>query len=287
MGQLKLLRTTAELRQWRQDQGEDVGFVPTMGNLHQGHISLLSTSLKEHAASVLSIFVNPTQFGPNDDFARYPRTLDADMTLAQAELERHSGKSLAVFAPQDPQEIYPVGFSTVIKVPTLDGFLEGALRPGHFEGVATVVYLLFRQVLPRTAYFGRKDYQQYRVIKRMARDLELPVRVKGMPIVRDEHGLALSSRNQYLSAEERSLALHLVRTLREAERRLGGESRRAAEVQRWLEELKGQDSRWQYLELREARSLGEKLPAKGKAVLLAVLKVGPVRLLDNLEVELA
>ena len=283
---MKILRSTADFIEWRHLQGEDIGFVPTMGNLHAGHISLLETSLKEHATSVLSIFVNPTQFGPADDFDRYPRTLDADAKLAEAALKKYPGKQLVIFAPAAPSEIYPPGFGSAISVPSLDGFLEGALRPGHFTGVATVVYLLLSLVKPRSAYFGRNDYQQYRVIKRMVRDLALPVRVKGMPIVRDEHGLALSSRNQYLSTDERQTALHLIRTLKEAERRLGGESKNAPQVRSWMQKQMNEDSRWQYLEVREARGLGENLPAKGKVVFLAVLKVGPVRLLDNLEVEL-
>lgn len=257
-----------------------------MGNLHAGHMSLLETSLKEHESSVLSIFVNPTQFGEKDDFARYPRTLDADAQLAQQLLSKHSHRELAIFAPATPAEIYPEGFSSVVSVPKLDGFLEGKFRPGHFDGVATVVYLLFQLVKPRTAYFGRKDYQQYRVIKRMARDLELPVRVKGMPIVRDEHGLALSSRNQFLSPDERAAALHLIRTLEEARRRLGAEARNIPATRQWMEQLLSQDARWQYLELREARTLSETILPKNKVVLLGLLKLGSVRLLDNLEMTL-
>jgi pantoate--beta-alanine ligase len=282
---VRIIRSTAEFIDWRLKHSDDVGFVPTMGNLHAGHMSLLETSLKEHSTSVLSIFVNPTQFGPNDDFDRYPRTLEADALLAESLLKKHPGRELVVFAPANPQEIYPEGFGSAISVPSLDGFLEGALRPGHFTGVATVVYLLFSLVKPRTAYFGRKDYQQYRVIKRMVRDLALPIRIKGMPIIRDEHGLALSSRNQYLSSEERENALYLIRTLKEAERRLGKETKNAETVKSWMNEQKNKDSRWQYLELREARSLSEKIPARGKLVMLAVLKVGTVRLLDNLEIE--
>lgn len=268
------------------EQGRDVGFVPTMGNLHAGHISLLEASLKDHPVSVLSIFVNPTQFGANDDFAKYPRTLEQDKSLVEKLLQQYPGKTVAIFAPTSSEEIYPPGFATVIKVPALDGFLEGSFRPGHFEGVATVVYLLFSLVKPRTAYFGRKDYQQYRVIKRMARDLELPIHVKGLSIVRDENGLALSSRNQYLSKDEKDSALHLYRTLFEAKRLLAGEANRVDGVRKWIATEMGKDPRWQYLEVREARTLSETLPKKGKAVILGVLKVGSVRLLDNLEMEL-
>lgn len=283
---MKLVRTAQELHEWRTGTGDDVGFVPTMGNLHQGHMSLLEASLRERQISVLSIFVNPTQFGPSDDFARYPRTLEQDCRLAEELQRKYPQRELVIFAPADPQEIYPEGFGTQVSVPSLDGFLEGASRPGHFTGVATVVYLLFQLVKPRTAYFGRKDYQQYRVIKRMTRDLGLPIHIKGLPIVRDAQGLALSSRNQYLDATEKELALHISRTLREAAQRLGGSAANAASVREWLRALVAQDPRWNYLELREARSLGEQLPPTGRAVFLGVLKVGSVRLLDNLEVEL-
>ncbi len=282
-----LLRTTQELRAWRLTQKESVGFVPTMGNLHQGHLSLLEASLREHPVSVLSIFVNPTQFGPNDDFARYPRTLEADKTLVEGLAAGYPERTIAIFAPASSAEIYPAGFGSLIRVPALDGFLEGAFRPGHFDGVATVVYLLFSLVKPRTAYFGRKDYQQYRVIKRMARDLELPVHVKGLSIIRDQFGLALSSRNQYLSAEQKDAALILYRTLAEAKKRLAGEARRSEDVRRYLAECVRRDKNWQYLELREARTLSEAIPGKGKVVLLGVYLMGGVRLLDNLESEIA
>lgn len=283
---MRLIRTAQELQQWRIGVSDDVGFVPTMGNLHQGHMSLLEASLRERQTSVLSIFVNPTQFGPNDDFARYPRTLEHDCQLATELLKKYPNRDLVIFAPADPTEIYPEGFSTEVSVPALDGFLEGAARPGHFTGVATVVYLLFQLVKPRTAYFGRKDYQQYRVIKRMARDLGLAIHVKGLPIIRDEQGLALSSRNQYLEASERELALHISRTLKDAALRLGGRAANAASVRAWLSSLVASDPRWNYLELRDARTLKEHLPQTGRAVFLGVLKVGSVRLLDNLEVEL-
>ncbi|MBY0518774.1 MAG: pantoate--beta-alanine ligase [Bacteriovoracaceae bacterium] len=284
--QLKIVKNSQDLRLWRKEQTDDVGFVPTMGNLHTGHMSLLEASLKEHEASVISIFVNPTQFGPNDDFAKYPRTLEADVAKCAELLKKYPNKKLVIFAPSEPQEIYPAGFSTEIHVPALDGFLEGAFRPGHFTGVATVVYLLFQLVKPRVAYFGRKDYQQYRVIKRMARDLEIPVRVKGMPIIRNSEGLALSSRNQYLSKDDSQSALFLHHTLLEVARRISGESKRVEEAREWIKNLLEKDTRFQYLEIREARTLSEKIPSKGKVVVLGLLKMNQVRLLDNLEVEI-
>jgi pantoate--beta-alanine ligase len=283
---MKLLRTTTELINWRHGETRSVGFVPTMGNLHEGHISLLEAALKEHPVAVLSIFVNPTQFGPTEDFTRYPRTLDQDLAHVVALMTRHPGREVVVYAPADPAEVYPAGFATVVAVPALSHFLEGAIRPGHFEGVATVVYLLFQLVKPRTAYFGRKDYQQYRVVKRMARDLGLAIHVKGLAIVRSAEGLALSSRNQYLSEAERVDALILVRTLRDMQQRLGGTAANAPAVRAWASEILAHDPRWQYLEVREARHLGEDLPRKGKVVFLGVLKLGAVRLLDNIEGEL-
>ncbi len=284
---MKVFRTTGEFLEWRASvKDATVGFVPTMGNLHQGHLDLLDVALREHPVAVLSIFVNPTQFGPSEDFNRYPRTLERDLDMAAGLLAKHPGRTLAVYAPADPTEVYPAGFSTVINVPRLARDLEGALRPGHFEGVATVVYLLFQLAKPRTAYFGRKDYQQYRVVKRMARDLGLPIHVKGLATVRDADGLALSSRNQYLSPADRAEALLLPRTLQEAQRRLGGDARNAPAVEAWARDVMAKDPRWQYLEVREARELAKELPAKGKAVVLGVLKVGQVRLLDNLEVVL-
>lgn len=285
--ELKLIRTTQDFVLWRSQAQGSVGFVPTMGNLHAGHLSLLNSSLTEHPVSVLSIFVNPTQFTEASDYNRYPRTLESDCALAQGLLNQHPGRQLVIWAPANPEEIYPPGFSTTVSVPGLDGFLEGEFRPGHFTGMATVVYLLLHTVRPQTAYFGRKDYQQYRIVKRMARDLGLPVRIKGLPIVRDDHGLALSSRNQFLSLEERTHALQLYRTLDEMRRLLGGDAKRAQLARDWARHEMQRDPRWQYLEVREARTLGLELPAKGKAVFLGLLKVGSVRLLDNLEGELA
>lgn len=283
---MRLLRTHNDLKTWRALASDDLGFVPTMGNLHTGHLSLTEESLKNHKSTVISIFVNPTQFGPKDDFNRYPRTLEADCQKLTELHQRYSSKEIAVFAPASVEEVYPEGFSTVIRVPKYDGFLEGALRPGHFDGVATVVYLLFQAVKPKTAYFGKKDYQQYRLVKQMARDLGLPIHVKGMPIIREAGGLALSSRNQYLSAQEKKDALYLFNTLTHMKKLLENSSEKAPLLRSYAEQEMKNDPRWQYLEVREARRLSTELPKKGKAVILGLLKVGEVRLLDNVEVEL-
>ena len=257
-----------------------------MGNLHSGHLSLTEASLQNHKMSVVSIFVNPTQFGPKDDFNRYPRTLEEDCQKLMELSQKHTGKELVVFAPASIEEVYPEGFSTQIRVPKFDGFLEGALRPGHFDGVATVVYLLFQLVKPKTAYFGKKDYQQYRLVKQMARDLGLPIHVKGMPIIRDDAGLALSSRNQYLTSDQKREALYLYNTLVHMKKLLANSSHNIHLLRDYAELEMKNDPRWQYLEIREARRMSVDLPKKGKAVILGLLKVGDVRLLDNLETEL-
>lgn len=257
-----------------------------MGNLHVGHMSLLEASLQDHPVSVLSIFVNPTQFNDSSDFSRYPRTLDSDCQLAQALQVQHPGRELVVYAPEAPQEIYPVGFASVVSVPALSKELEGEFRPGHFDGMCTVVYLLLHLVKPRTAYFGRKDYQQYRIVKRMARDLGLPVHVKGLPIVRAEDGLALSSRNQFLKGPERQEALTISKSLRHMAHLISERAVNVPTARQWAQETMQKDPRWQYLEVREARGLTNAIPTTGRVVILGVLQVGSVRLLDNLEVEL-
>ncbi|MEO5811979.1 MAG: pantoate--beta-alanine ligase [Rhodanobacter sp.] len=190
----------AAIRNWR-SKGETVGFVPTMGNLHAGHQSLIKLARARTDRVVASVFVNPTQFGPNEDFDRYPRTLTADQTALTDE-----GCDL-LFAPE-VATIYPYGaqHSVNLRVPQITEVLEGAHRPGHFDGVATVVCKLFNLVQPDVAVFGQKDYQQLKVIERLVRDLSLPVRVMAAPIFRAGDGLALSSRNQYLSAAERTRA---------------------------------------------------------------------------------
>jgi pantoate--beta-alanine ligase len=190
----------AAIRGWR-SKGQSVGFVPTMGNLHAGHQSLIKLARARNERVIASVFVNPTQFGPNEDFERYPRTLLQDQAALADE-----GCDL-LFAP-DVATVYPFGpqHSVSIRVPQITDTLEGAHRPGHFDGMATVVCKLFNLVQPDVAVFGQKDFQQLRVVERMVRDLSLPVKVMSAPIMRAEDGLALSSRNQYLSAVERARA---------------------------------------------------------------------------------
>ncbi len=206
---MQTIRTVAELRRWSRQarrEGLAVGLVPTMGALHEGHISLVRAAKASCGAVAASIFVNPTQFGPNEDFSKYPRTWEADLALLEAE-----GVDV-VFAPT-PEEIYPVGASTFVEVAGLSERLDGASRPGHFRGVATVVAKLFLAAEPDKAFFGQKDGAQVAVIRRMVTDLGLPVALIVCPIVREPDGLAMSSRNRYLSPEERRKALVISRTL--------------------------------------------------------------------------
>ncbi len=206
---MRVIQTISELRQWSRlarQQGNVVGLVPTMGALHAGHISLVREAKTGCDAVAVSIFVNPTQFGPNEDLAKYPRTWDADCALLEAE-----GVDV-VFAPM-VEEVYPPGAATFVEVEGLSSRLDGQSRPGHFRGVATVVAKLFIAAEPDRAYFGQKDAAQVAVLRRMVADLGLPVQLEICPIVREPDGLAMSSRNRYLSAEERQRALVLKRAL--------------------------------------------------------------------------
>jgi pantoate--beta-alanine ligase len=222
---MEILRTVAELRAWsrlqRNDGGKTIGLVPTMGALHAGHASLIRAAAASCGRVAVSIFVNPTQFGPNEDFARYPRTVEADCALAEAE-----GADV-VFAPS-VEELYPAGATTFVEVAGLGDRLDGASRPGHFRGVATVVAKLMIAAEPDLAFFGQKDAAQVAVLRRMVTDLRLATEIVVCPIVREADGLALSSRNVYLSAEEREWALTLSRAVRQAEALFASGERRAA-----------------------------------------------------------
>jgi pantoate--beta-alanine ligase len=187
--------------------GAVIGLVPTMGALHKGHMALIQACRQESDVAVVSVFVNPTQFGPNEDYLRYPRPFQDDTLVCQEE------RVNVLFAP-DVSEVYPSGFVTRVQIEGLSEKLCGAFRPGHFEGVATVVLKLFNIISPDLAYFGEKDFQQYVILERMARDFNLPLALRAIPTVRDEDGLALSSRNAYLSSEERKKALGLYRSLK-------------------------------------------------------------------------
>jgi pantoate--beta-alanine ligase len=260
-------------------RGERLGLVPTMGALHEGHLALVGEARRRAPAVAVTIFVNPTQFGPNEDFARYPRNLSADVERCRA-----AGASL-VFAPPTT-EMYPAGERTRVRVSGLTDALCGPHRPGHFEGVATIVTKLFAVAGPCVAVFGRKDYQQLKVIERMARDLLLPVEVVGFHTVRDADGLALSSRNAYLSAEDRKRALALVRGLSAAARAFGAGERRAGTLRSLaLSEIAPAASRIDYVTIADPETL-EPLPDEvtaGERTLLATaVFIEKTRLIDNL-----
>lgn len=266
---------------WRRE-GVAVALVPTMGNLHRGHLRLVELALERAQRVIVSIFVNPLQFGPRDDFERYPRTLEHDCNLlAQV------GAQL-VFAP-DAREMYPDGMEgcTVVDVPALDGILEGRFRPGHFQGVATVVAKLFNIAAPDLAVFGQKDYQQLLVIEQMTRDLCLPIEIVGAPIVRDEDGLALSSRNQYLSADERRRAPALHGSLLAARQRILDGDRRWDEIETAaMQDLQLQGFAPDYFAIRAARDLSPTREEDRQLVLLVAARLGTTRLIDNLRLDL-
>lgn len=280
----RVVKTVKALREalseWRKRK-QTIALVPTMGALHTGHISLVALAKKSAKKVVVSIFVNPTQFGPNEDFTRYPRTLDADLDkLADA------GADL-VFLP-DAKEMYPDGFSTMLKPsgPAAVG-LDDKFRPGHFDGVATVVAKLFTSVMPDIAIFGDKDYQQLQVIRTMARDLHLPVKVIGAPIVREKDGLALSSRNVYLSPAERAAAPVLHRVLKESAKAIAAGEPVEAVLSRGRAKIMAEGFKLDYLEAREAATLaklGDAPQRKPKVRLLVAAKIGKTRLIDNFAV---
>lgn len=267
----------AAVRGWR-EQGLTVGFVPTMGNLHEGHFSLLKLARSRADRVVASVFVNPTQFGPGEDFERYPRTLTQD----QAGLAEHECDLL--FAPP-VEAIYPYGAdqSVIVSVPGLTGVLEGAHRPGHFDGVSTVVCKLFNMVQPDLAVFGQKDFQQVRVIERMTRDLGLPVSVVVAPIRREADGLAMSSRNQYLSAAERSVAPRIHATLQWMKQAHAEDRPRAAIEAEARERLDEAGFATDYAVIRRSEDLGEPgAEERSGLVALVAARLGDTRLIDNL-----
>lgn len=267
----------AAIRGWRA-QGQTVGLVPTMGNLHAGHHSLLKLARARADRVVASVFVNPTQFGPGEDFERYPRTLAQD----QAGLAEHGCDLL--FAPE-VATMYPFGaqHGVSIHVPQITDTLEGAHRPGHFDGVATVVCKLFNLVQPDLAVFGQKDFQQLKVIERMVRDLSLPVKVVAAPTLRADDGLALSSRNQYLSAAERELAPQIHATLEQMRELIGkGHAWRVVE-QAAASKLERAGFAPDYAAIRRAADLSE--PADDERtglIALIAARLGGTRLIDNL-----
>ncbi|MCL2260079.1 MAG: pantoate--beta-alanine ligase [Fibromonadales bacterium] len=278
---LKIIRKPVSLQKFSKkilSSGKSIGLVPTMGALHRGHASLIEMSAKNNDITIVSIFVNPTQFGANEDFAKYPRRLRADLKLC-----REAGATI-VFAPQ-PKDMYPLPLSTFVHNPKLETLYCGAYRPIHFAGVLSVVAKLFNIALPTKAYFGEKDFQQLHLIRRMAVDLNFPVNVVGAKTIREKSGLAMSSRNEYMSAEERAAASSIYVGMCEAKRLLRrGETSvvKLKEAVRGIVEWAG--GKIQYVEIVNK---GDLTPMTGKiskkAVILLACFFGKTRLIDHLE----
>ncbi|HEY4214302.1 MAG TPA: pantoate--beta-alanine ligase [Steroidobacteraceae bacterium] len=270
----------AHVGAWRRE-GLRIVFVPTMGNLHAGHMSLIETARRHGDRFVASLFVNPMQFGPNEDFAHYPRTPTQDeRMLADAGCD-------VMFMP-DVAEIYPQGAarSTRVEVPGLSTILCGEFRPGHFDGVSTIVATLFNIVGPDVAVFGEKDFQQLTIIRKMAADLRMPVKIVGAPTVRDADGLAMSSRNQYLTPDERKAAPTIHGTLQAVAQRLRAGERDFADLERFgRRALETAGLRPDYFSIRQADTLAQPAPDATELVVLTAARLGKARLIDNVQVK--
>lgn len=277
-----VLRTVAEVRAWRRalPLGQTLGFVPTMGALHAGHIGLMELAKSRAAATIASIFVNPLQFGPNEDLAKYPRPIEKDLALLEA-----AGVD-ALFLP-GVADLYPEGASTLVVEESVSGPMCGAVRPGHFRGVTTVVLKLFNIVQPDLAMFGQKDAQQCAVIERMVRDLAVPVEIVRGPIVREPDGLALSSRNVYLSPEDRAAAPLIHASLQAARAAIKGGERNASKIAAIGRAILDQDPRFtvQYWDIRDPQTLEAiDTVSTGGALLAVAAYLGTTRLIDNIVV---
>jgi pantoate--beta-alanine ligase len=276
---MDVIHSAADLRARLQREPNNV-FVPTMGNLHDGHIQLINIAKPRAACTVVSIFVNRLQFGPREDFDRYPRTLDADSTrLKEAGVD-------VLFVP-DEKEIYPERQTFVVEPSDLQYILEGAHRPGHFRGVATVVLKLFNLVMPHSAIFGKKDYQQYLVLRDMVRQFALPIEIIPAETVRAQDGLALSSRNAYLSAEQRKEAPRLYGVLKKVRDELGSGARDFQRLdQQAMAELAHHGWQPDYVAVRRQADLRQPTERDRDLVIVAAARLGRTRLIDNLEVPL-
>lgn len=279
---IKKISEVGALAQRIREESKTIGLVPTMGYLHQGHLSLIREARKDCQQVFISIFVNPTQFAPSEDYNSYPRDLQRDKRLARKE-----GVDI-IFAPS-PGEMYPPGFHTFVEVEKLSQPLCGGSRPGHFRGVATVVAKLFNIIRPHIAYFGQKDAQQAIIIKRMVGDLNMDIEIKVLPIVRERDGLALSSRNQYLNKAERQAAPILYRSLQEAKRMIQSGERRSSNIIHRMEEMiKGEKlAKIDYLAIVDGETLEERERVEGKLLIALAVWIGKIRLIDNLVLEVA
>jgi pantoate--beta-alanine ligase len=273
---MKTVTTLEELRTARAELKQPVGFVPTMGYLHAGHVSLVELAKKDCASIVASIFVNPAQFGPNEDLSKYPRDIPGDLKRLEA-----AGVDL-VWLPT-PDVIYPPGFQTWIEVQEVSQPLEGSMRPGHFRGVATVVAKLFNAVHPQRAYFGQKDAQQVAVLKQMTRDLNFPIEIVVGPTLREADGLAMSSRNSYLSDAERKAAPVLQRALQAAQQAYTAGERDAGKLRGLMQAILEAEplAKMQYVSCADPVSLQELQQIKDGALLSMAVYLGKTRLIDN------
>lgn len=262
-------------------RGKTIGFVPTMGALHEGHLSLVKRAKSENDITVVSIFVNPTQFGPNEDFDKYPRDMEGDM-------EKLKKEGVDILFMPDTDAMYHKGFSTYITVKGLSDKLCGAFRPGHFTGVATVVCKLFNIVIPTRAYFGQKDFQQTVVIKRMIEDLDMNIEMVICPTVREDNGLAMSSRNAYLGEEERKAAAIIYRTLLCASQAIRSGNCRPQDIKKHMNDMLKSEpliSEIQYAGVYDTNTLDELNEFKKQSLLAVAVKIGSTRLIDNMLVE--
>lgn len=275
---VEILRDKDAMRHWSRAQraaGKRIGLVPTMGALHEGHLSLARAAVEECDATVMSIFVNPAQFGPNEDLDSYPRTFDDDVRMA-AEIGIE-----AIYAPE-AVSAYPDGYATYVEVHGLQDRLCGASRPVFFRGIATVVTKLFNVVSPHVAYFGQKDAQQAAIITRMTKDLDFDIDVRVLPIVREEDGLAMSSRNRYLTDEERQRGLGLSRGLREAERLLNEGERDPEVINNVVREAMKEFDEFDYAEVVDPETIQPVERIEGPVIVAAAGYMGKARLIDNL-----
>ena len=282
---MHLFHTIQDIRSYVRTQkalGKSIALVPTMGALHEGHLTLIRTAKSQCDIVIVSVFVNPTQFGPNEDYDAYPRTLEADCTNAE------KAGAAAVFAPS-PTEMYPDGFATTVNVSGITDLLCGAQRPGHFSGVALVVTKLFNIIQPNRAFFGQKDAQQVLVIRRFTADLNIPVEIISVPIVRDENGLALSSRNQYLSAEEKTAALVLSRSLKVAQEAVRqGEIRTSVLTDLVVRTIEAEPlATIDYVHIYAYPSLDVTDTIEPSALLALAVRIGTTRLIDNTILEVS
>jgi pantoate--beta-alanine ligase len=276
---MRVVTTLAELRAARAGLAGPVGAVPTMGYLHEGHLSLMRRARAECPSTIVTLFVNPTQFGPKEDLSRYPRDFERDRAMCEAE-----GVDL-LWAPGSVEEMYPPGFSTNVEVGAISRRWEGEHRPGHFAGVATIVAKLLIQTAADRAYFGQKDYQQLRVVTRLARDLDLPAEIVGCETVREPGGLALSSRNVFLTEETRPRALALSRGLRAAQDAYTAGERVGERLEAAiLRELRAADLSVDYAAVVDARTLEPVERVEGPARAIVAARLGRVRLIDNMPI---